>query len=268
MSLARTVVVGVLNATPDSFSGGGRVLTPRRAAHAAAEMVDAGAGMLDLGAESTRPGATPVSAADELARLLPMLRAVRRAVAVPLSVDTMKADVARAALDAGADLVNDVTAGRFDRGMLPLCARAGVPIVLMHMRGTPRTMQRQARYRDVTVAVIEFLRLRVRAAVAAGIAPAQIVLDPGLGFAKLARHSYALLRELPRLVALGHPVLVGASRKRFIGQALDDAPVGDRLFGTAAAVALAVQGGARLVRVHDVAAMRDVVRVTEAVLAA
>lgn len=268
VSLARVAIVGVLNATPDSFSNGGVRWSPRRAARAAEAMVSSGARVIDLGAESTRPGAIPVSAAEERARLLPVLRAVRQAVSVPLSIDTMKAEVAAAALAEGADLINDVTAGRFDPAMLPLCADVGVPIILMHMRGTPATMQRRPRYRNVVQEVATFLRGRARAAVAAGIAPQQIVLDPGLGFGKLPIHSYRLLHELEKIVALGFPVLVGPSRKGFIGQALAGAPPERRLYGTAATVALAVAAGAKLIRVHDVAAMHDVVRVTEAAMAA
>jgi len=259
------VVVGILNTTPDSFSDGGRHLDPARAADAAAAMIAAGAAMVDLGAESTRPGARPVPAAEERRRLLPVLRAVRRAVAVPLSIDTMKASVAAAALDAGADVVNDVTAGRSDRRMLPLCGRAGVPVILMHMRGTPATMQRVPRYRDVVGEVAAFLARRVAAARAAGIDDDQIVLDPGIGFGKTVGHNLALLAALPRLAALGHPLLVGVSRKGFVGQLLGGVPVDARLHGTAAAVALAVAGGARLLRVHDVAEMRQVVTVAEAI---
>jgi dihydropteroate synthase len=266
--LDRAVLVGVLNATPDSFSDGGVHLDPGRAAAHAAAMVADGAGMLDLGAESTRPGALPVSLEDELRRLLPVLHAVRRAVAIPLSVDTSKAEVARQALGAGADVVNDVSAGRRDPAMLPLCAREGVPIVLMHMRGTPATMQQEPRYTDVVTEVRDFLRERAGAAGDAGIPADAVVLDPGIGFGKTTAHNAALLRRLDVVAALGYPVLVGVSRKGFIGQLLGGRAVGERLFGTAAAVALAVAGGARLVRVHDVAAMRDVVRVVDGVMQA
>jgi dihydropteroate synthase len=266
--LDRVAVVGVLNATPDSFSDGGLHLDPGQAAAAAAGMVAGGARMLDLGAESTRPGAAPVDAEEERRRLLPVLRAVRAAVRVPISVDTTKADVARAALDDGADVVNDVSAGRLDPDMLPLCARERVPIVLMHMQGTPGTMQADPRYTDVVTDVAEFLAARARTAIAAGIAPDAIVLDPGIGFGKTAAHNCFLLRRLDLLVAVGYPVMVGVSRKGFIGQLLGGRATGERLHGTAAAVALAVAGGARLVRVHDVAAMRDVVLVAEAVAGA
>jgi dihydropteroate synthase len=206
-----------------------------------------------------------VTAREERRRLLPVLEAVRRTVAVPLAVDTTKADVAAAALDAGADIVNDVSAGRFDRRMLPLCARAGVPIVLMHMRGRPATMQRRPAYRDVVADVAAFLARRAAAARLAGIARDAIVVDPGIGFGKTVAHNVALLRRLDVLAGLGYPVLVGVSRKGFLGALLGGAGATERVYGTAAAVALAVAGGARLLRVHDVAAMRDVVAVAAAV---
>jgi dihydropteroate synthase len=265
LGLDRPVLMGVLNVTPDSFSDGGRFDDPARAADAAVAMVAAGAAVLDLGAESTRPGARPVSSREERARLLPVLRAVRAAVRVPLSVDTMKADVAEAALEAGADIVNDVSAGRADRRMLPLCGRASVPVVLMHMRGRPATMQRRPAYRDVVREVVAFLGRRAAAARLAGVAADAIVLDPGIGFGKTVAHNLALLGRLDALVALGYPVLVGVSRKGFIGTLLGGAGPSERAFGTAAAVALAVSRGASLLRVHDVAAMRDVVAVATAV---
>ncbi len=251
--------------TPDSFSDGGMYLDPERAAEAAVAMVAAGAGALDLGAESTRPGARVVPPHEELRRLLPVLRAVRAAVGVPLSVDTRKARVAAAALGEGADIINDVSAGRFDRAMLPLCARERVPVILMHMRGTPATMQRLARYRDVVMDVREFLAHRAAAAEAAGVPREAVVLDPGIGFAKVAAHNVALLHRLDLIADLGYPVVVGVSRKRFIGELLGGTVPGERVFGTAAAVALAVAAGARLVRVHDVGPMRQVVTVAEAI---
>ncbi len=268
LDLGQPVVVGILNATPDSFSDGGQHLDPRRAAEAAQAMVAAGARMLDLGAESTRPGAPPVPANEELRRLLPVLRAVRAAVLVPLSVDTRKAVVAEAALAAGADLVNDVSAGCFDPAMLPLCATEAVPVVLMHMQGAPETMQHAPHYEDVVTEVRAFLGRRARAAEAAGIAADAIVLDPGIGFGKTVRHNCRLLHRLDALVALGYPVLVGVSRKSFVGELLGGRQPAERLLGTAAAVAIAIANGARLIRVHDVAAMRDVTIVAEAVTGA
>jgi dihydropteroate synthase len=268
VSLARPAVVGVLNATPDSFSDGGVHLDPGRAAAAAEAMVADGARMLDLGGESTRPGASPVDAAEERRRLLPVLRAVRAAVRVPLSVDTTKAEIARLALAEGADLVNDVSAGRLDPGMLPLCAREGVPVVLMHMQGTPATMQDEPRYTDVVKEVADFLAERAQAALTAGVAADAIILDPGIGFGKTLEHNCLLLRRLDLQAALGYPLMVGVSRKGFIGRLLGGRATEGRILGTAAAVALAVAGGARLVRVHDVAAMRDVIAVAEAVVGA
>ena len=265
VSLDRPALVGVLNATPDSFSDRGVHLDPARAADAAAAMAADGAALLDLGAESTRPGAVPVDAAEERRRLLPVLRAVRAAVRIPVSVDTTKADVAHAALDEGADVVNDVSAGRFDPAMLPLVARERVPVVLMHMQGTPATMQDDPCYTDVATEVATFLAERASAAIAAGVAPGDVVVDPGIGFGKTVAHNCALLRRLDLVVALGYPVLVGVSRKGFIGQLLGGRATGERLHGTAAAVALAVAAGARLLRVHDVGAMRDVVRVAAAI---
>src|SRR5262249_53953356 len=205
---------------------------------------------------------------EESRRLLPVLRAVRAAVRLPISVDTTKAAVARQALDEGADLVNDVSAGRFDRDMLPLCAGRGVPIVLMHMQGAPGTLQADPRYGDVVVEVAAFLEERARAARAAGVAPGAIVLDPGIGFGKTVAHNCALLARLDLVASLGYPVLVGVSRKGFIGELLGGRPTGERLHGTAAAVALAGGRGARAVRVRAVGAMRDVVRIAEAVVGA
>ena len=267
VALDRVALVGVINATPDSFFAGGRHEDPGGAADAARAMVDAGAALLDLGAESTRPGAEPVPVEEELRRLLPVLRAVRAAVAVPLSVDTTKAEVARAALAEGADVVNDVSAGRLDPAMLSLVAAERVPVVLMHMQGTPVTMQDDPRYTDVVREVAAFLAERARAALAAGVAPDAIVVDPGIGFGKTVEHNSQLLHRLDLVTAVGYPVLVGVSRKGFIGRLLGGGAPAERLHGTAAAVALAVAAGARLVRVHDVAAMRDVVRVAEAVSA-
>jgi dihydropteroate synthase len=257
-------VLGILNATPDSFSDGGRYLEPAAAAARAEELVAQGADALDIGAESTRPGASPVPEEEELRRLLPVLRMVRARVDVPISVDTYKAAVARAALDAGADMINDVSAGH-DPAMFRTVAAAGAPIVLMHMRGTPATMQDAPAYPDgdVVGAVRAFLQDRIVAALAAGVERDGIVLDPGIGFGKTVAHNLMLISHLDAIVALGHAVLVGPSRKRFIAAVVGGAPL-DRLEGTAAAVALAIDRGASLVRVHDVAPMVRVVRMAEA----
>ncbi len=265
LDLSRVALVGVLNATPDSFSDGGAHLDPGRAAETAVAMVAAGARMLDLGAESSRPGALPISPEEELRRLLPVLRRVRAAVRVPLSIDTTKGAIVRVALAEGADVVNDISAGRADAEMLPLCAHERVPVILMHMQGTPATMQLAPCYADIVGEVVSFLTARADAALAAGILRAAIVLDPGIGFGKTAAHNLTLLARLETLVALGYPILVGVSRKGFIGELLGHRPVGERLLGTASAVALAVARGAALVRVHDVAAMQDGVVIAEAI---
>jgi dihydropteroate synthase len=260
----RVAVVGILNVTPDSFSDGGRYVEPAAAAARAEEIVAEGGDAVDIGAESTRPGAAPVPEGEELRRLLPVLKAVRARIEVPILVDTYKAAVARAALDEGADAINDVSAGR-DPAMFAIAAAAGAPIVLMHMQGTPATMQGTPTYPgdDVVGVVRAFLQVRIAAALAAGVARDRIVVDPGIGFGKTPAHNLVLISRLEAIVALGHPVLIGPSRKRFIAAVVNGAPL-DRLEGTAAAVALAIDRGASMVRVHDIAPMVRVVRMAEA----
>jgi len=262
---AAPLIMGVLNVTPDSFSDGGRYLDPGAAVAHAVEMQAQGADLIDIGAESTRPGAEPVDQEEERRRLIPVVKAVCRTVSVPVSVDTTKAAVARQALDVGAVLVNDISALRFDAGMKTLIAETGAGLVLMHMQGTPKTMQQAPSYRDVIGEVREFLVERIGTALEAGIAPEQILLDPGIGFGKNLEHNLTLLARLDAVVALQYPVLVGVSRKAFIGQVLGRA-VDERLMGTAAAVAVAVLRGARVIRVHDVAPLRDVVRTVGAIV--
>ncbi|HEX9742205.1 MAG TPA: dihydropteroate synthase [Nitrospiraceae bacterium] len=262
--LDRPLVMGVLNVTPDSFSDGGLYLDPGAAVKHALEMVDEGADLIDIGAESSRPGAEPVSEAEELSRLVPVVQEVCRRVTVPVSVDTTKAAVARQALDAGAAIINDISALLADPAMAGAVAKAGAGLVLMHMQGTPQTMQRAPRYGDIVAEVREFLRARMQAAVEAGIAAGQILLDPGIGFGKNLEQNLILLDRLDAFQTLGRPILVGVSRKAFIGEVLGRR-AGDRLLGTAAAVAAAVLRGAGVVRVHDVRAMQDVVRVIDAI---
>jgi dihydropteroate synthase len=264
---ARTWIMGVLNVTPDSFSDGGRFASSDSAIREGLQQLEAGADIVDVGGESTRPGAAPVGPDEEARRVVPVIEGLRRRGAGFLSVDTTKAAVARAALDAGADLVNDVSGFRYDPAMAPLVAQRGVPAVLMHLRGDFQGMHRQPAYGDVGREVAAELTQRLLEAEHAGVARSQVVLDPGLGFAKDASHTLELLRRLPELAALGRPLLVGPSRKSFIGRVLD-LPAGERLFGTAAAVAACVLGGAHLVRVHDVAPMSQVARVCDAILAA
>jgi dihydropteroate synthase len=261
----RTHVMGIVNVTPDSFSDGGRFFDAEDALKQAIALAEDGADIIDIGGESTRPGSEPVDAAQEMARVVPVIAALRERLETPISIDTTKAEVARAALDAGADIVNDVSAGRVDPRILPLVTERKVPVVLMHMLGEPRTMQQDPRYDDVTREVGEFLRGRAEAALAAGVARDKIVIDPGFGFGKTREHNLELLRNLRLFTELGYAVLAGTSRKSFIGTTLD-LPVGERLEGTAATVALAVANGAAIVRVHDAGPMRRVASMVEAVL--
>lgn len=271
----RTLVMGVLNVTPDSFSDGGRCLDPGVAIARAREMVAEGADLIDIGGESSRPGAEPVPAEEELRRVLPVIERLVApsasggdALTVPISIDTTKAEVAEAAIKAGARLINDITALRGDppsTAMAEVAARAGLPVILMHMHGTPRTMQRNPMYSDVIQEISAFFAERLKAAEQAGIRPDQIVLDPGIGFGKTAAHNLEILRRLAEFRTLGRPVMVGPSRKSFIGQMLN-LPVEERMEGTAAAVTVSIMHGASLVRVHDVRAMVRVARLTDAIL--
>ena len=263
----RAHVMGIVNVTPDSFSDGGRFLDPSAAVAHGIALVEEGADLLDVGGESTRPGADPVDARDEAARVVPVIEALAAKTKVPISVDTTKASVAAAALDAGASIVNDVSAGRADPEMFSLVADRRVPIVLMHMLGDPRTMQRDPTYRDVVGEVYGFLADRADAAITAGVDPARILIDPGFGFGKTREHNLVLLRRLREFRCLGYPVLVGTSRKSFIGQTLD-VPVDERTEGTAATVAMAVVAGAAVIRVHNVLPMRRVAGMVEAILRA
>ncbi|MBI4261383.1 MAG: dihydropteroate synthase [Actinobacteria bacterium] len=260
----RTHVMGVLNVTPDSFSDGGRYLDHEAAASHGVRMAARGADVIDVGGESTRPGSDPVPVEVELDRVVPVVKRLAAEVDVPISVDTRRHEVAEAALDAGATMVNDVTAGR-DPLLLRAAADAGAGLVLMHMLGEPRTMQDDPRYDDVVGEVGAFLAGRVEAAVAAGVAAERIAVDPGIGFGKTLEHNLTLLRHVDALFELGHPVLVGPSRKSFVGRLLGDLPVHERLEGTAGAVAWLAARGVHVVRVHDVEEMVRVVRVVDAI---
>lgn len=260
----RPLIMGVVNVTPDSFSDGGRYLDPAAAVAHAFRLVAEGADLLDIGAESTRPGADAVDEAEERRRVIPVVTAVAQAVTVPISIDTSKATVAQAALDAGAVLVNDVTALRGDPSMVEVIARTGAGIVLMHMSGTPQTMQLAPCYEDVVGEISAFFEERIRFAMAHGIGQKQIMLDPGIGFGKLLEHNLTLLAQLHRFIGLGCPLLVGVSRKAFLGQIVDR-PVAERQWATAAAVALAVERGAGILRVHDVRAMKEAMQVAVAI---
>lgn len=263
---ARPLIMGIVNVTPDSFSDGGQFLDPEKALAHAMDLAEQGADIVDLGAESTRPGAAPVDVEVELKRIVPLVASLAKRVAIPISVDTMKARVAQAAIDAGASIVNDVSALRFDPEMASIVARMEAGLVLMHMQGMPETMQQAPQYEDVATEVRAFFKERLIAAEQAGISKIQIALDPGIGFGKLQEHNVELLNRLSVFSALNRPILVGLSRKAFLGKILDR-PVQERMWGTAAAVALAVDRGAAILRVHDVAEMLDVVKVAAALKA-
>ena len=264
LGLERPLLMGIVNVTPDSFFDGGQFCDPQRAVAHALRLVEEGADLLDIGAESTRPGALPVDEQEERRRLVPVVAAVAKAVSVPISVDTSKAEVAKAAIDAGAIMVNDVTALRGDSAMVGVVAQAGVALVLMHMQGTPDIMQHAPRYDDVVGEVAQFLAERVRYAIDQGVARDRIVVDPGIGFGKTLGHNLDLLANLRVFAELGYPLLVGPSRKGFIGQ-LTDQSVEARGWGTAGVVALAVEQGANILRVHDVGPMKDVAKVAVAI---
>jgi dihydropteroate synthase len=259
-----TQLMGVVNVTPDSFSDGGLYLDPEAAVAHGRELAEAGAEVLDVGGESTRPGAEPVGEEEELRRVIPVIRGLV-AADCHVSVDTSKAAVAAAALDAGAEIVNDVSALRGDPGMAALCAERGATLVLMHMLGEPRTMQRDPRYDDVVTEVKAFLAERLEAAVVAGIDEERIWLDPGIGFGKTGAHNMELLRRLGELRELGRPLVVGTSRKSFIGK-VDGSPADQRLGGTIASSVLAAAEGADVLRVHDVAEVRQALTVAAAIL--
>ncbi|MDO8528121.1 MAG: dihydropteroate synthase [Deltaproteobacteria bacterium] len=245
-------IMGILNVTPDSFSDGGSFVDPASAVDRALQMVEEGADIIDIGGESSRPGAHPVSVAEELKRVLPVIREVRRQSKIAISIDTTKSLVAARALEEGATMINDISAGLQDPEMLSLAAHAKADICLMHMQGEPRTMQNNPAYKNVVAEVKQFFKERMEAAKRAGVSPDKIILDPGLGFGKRVEDNVALLVHLKEFRDLGCPILVGASRKSFIG-ALTGATVEERLSGSLAAAAIAVQNGATILRVHDVA---------------
>ncbi len=266
----RTLLMGVLNVTPDSFSDGGKFLDPQRAVEHALEMERAGADLLDIGGESTRPGSTGTAAETELARILPVLEGLHGALKIPIAVDTRKSQAAEAAISAGAQIINDISGLRFDPRIAEVAHRRGVPLILMHMRGEPATMQKGPFARDVMKDVVQDLRASIRKARAAGVRKSQIIIDPGIGFGKSFEQNYELLRKLPELAKLGYPLLVGTSRKGFLGATLarngKPAPPEERLWATAATVTASILGGAHIVRVHDVAEMAQVARVADCLL--
>ncbi len=262
---SKTHIMGILNVTPDSFSDGGLHFDRTHAVDACLRMADDGADIIDIGGESTRPGSDPVSLDEELRRTIPVIESVASKVNIPVSIDTYKADVARRALDAGASIVNDISGLMYDREMPQVIARYGVPVVIMHIKGNPKDMQRNPSYTALIPEIMEYFRSRIGFAVKAGIPEDRIIIDPGIGFGKTFDHNLEILHNLGKFTALGRPLLVGPSRKAFLGKILDDTPAADRLEGTAAAVAISILQGADIVRVHDVRQMSKVAKVADAI---
>jgi dihydropteroate synthase len=263
---SRTYMMGVLNVTPDSFSDGGKFQTVNAAIDQAIEMVAAGVDIIDIGGESTKPGATPVDEATELERVLPVIQAIRQHPEIqhiPISIDTTKASVARSAIQSGADIVNDISGGQFDEQMFVTVAQLNVPYAMMHLRGTPATMQQLTTYKDIIKEILVFFETQIDRAVNAGIDRTKIILDPGIGFAKTYQQSIELIRQLDQFELLELPILVGVSRKSFIGKILNQPDPAQRVWGTAAACCAAIASGADILRVHDVAEMVDVARVAD-----
>ena len=257
--------MAVVNVTPDSFYDGGLYFDPARAIERGLELAAEGADIIDLGGESTKPGADPVPAEEEQRRVLPVIAALRKKTKALISVDTTKAEVAETAIAAGADIINDISAGRFDTRMLPFAARSGAGLILMHMQGTPKTMQINPHYEDVLEEVKSFLRERIEAAESFGVKRERIIIDPGIGFGKSLEHNLTLLNNLVSLAELGRPVLVGISRKSFIGNILN-LEAQERLEGTIAAAVMSILRGASLLRVHDLEAVKRAVTVAETIL--
>ncbi|MDJ0705525.1 MAG: dihydropteroate synthase [Leptolyngbyaceae cyanobacterium MO_188.B28] len=266
----RTYLMGVLNVTPDSFSDGGQFNTVETAVSQARHLAKSGIDILDIGGQSTRPGAVQISLEEELTRVVPVIQAIRSDSAtelqtISISIDTTQAAVAQAAIEAGADIVNDISGGVFDPKMLSTLAKLAVPIILMHMRGTPQTMQQLTDYEDLMAEISGFLAGQINRAMAAGVDPDLIAIDPGIGFAKTYPQNLDILKKLPELHKLERPILVGPSRKSFIGWILDQPDPQQRVWGTAAACCSAIAGGVDILRIHDGAEMRDVCRVADAI---
>jgi dihydropteroate synthase len=261
----RTWIMGVINVTPDSFSDGGIYFEEDRAVERGIELEAEGADIIDVGGESTKPGSEPIAAEEELKRIIPVISALRKRTSSLISVDTTKSEVAQAALDEGADIINDISSFRFDSKMLPLAAQKQVPVVLMHMKGIPKTMQDNPRYEDVVLEVKAFFKEKIQAAQEHGIKKEKIIIDPGIGFGKGLKDNLVLINRLQTFEELGCPLLVGVSRKSFIGKILN-LPAAERLEGTIASALLSIINGAHILRVHDVAAVKRAVLVAEAII--
>ena len=263
----RTHIMGVLNVTPDSFSDGGQYLDSRKAIKRAREMAEEGADIIDVGGESSRPGSVPVGLDEELKRVMPVIEEVAKKTDIPISIDTYKSEVARRALDGGAEIVNDISSLNFDPGMADLIAQRRVPVILMHMRGTPKDMQNDLHYDSLIPEILAYLRQSIDRAEATGVNPRKIVIDPGIGFGKSAEDNLRIIRNLSEFKILGKPILLGASRKSFIGKILNN-EVGDRLEGSIASVVAGIINGANIVRVHDVKETKRAVLIIDAIKSA
>jgi len=261
----KTYVMGVVNATPDSFSGDGLFNAPEIAVEQALRMARDGADVIDIGGESTRPGSEPVSPEEETRRVLPVIKGIRKASPIPISIDTYKSQVAQKALDEGADVINDISGLRFDPEMAGIAARHGAPVIVMHIKGSPRDMQKHPAYDALMPEIMDYLRGSIWKALDAGIPEDRIIIDPGIGFGKTFDHNLEILRNLSELISLEKPILTGVSRKAFIGYILGGAPPEERLEGTLAAIAVAVANGADIVRVHDVREAVKAVKVADAI---
>jgi len=262
---SRTHIVGALNVTPDSFSDGGKFFKLEDAIRQGVKMAEEGADIIDVGGESTRPGSDPVSIQEELSRVIPVIRSLSKKTDVPISIDTYKAEVAKQALDAGAQMINDISALRFDPEMKKIASEYKVPINLMHIKGTPKNMQKDPSYEDVIAEITEYLKQSIEIAQDAGIDPKKIIIDPGIGFGKRLEDNLNILKNLKKICILNCPILIGCSRKSFIGKILD-LPVEERLEGSLAALAVAVMNGANIIRVHDVKESKRVAKLVDAIL--
>ena len=262
---SNTLIMGILNVTPDSFSDGGKFDTPEQAASHASKMIEDGADIIDIGGESTRPGAEPVSIDEELNRTIPVIEAIRDQSDCIISIDTYKSKVAESALDAGANMVNDISGLTFDEGMASLVAEKETPVVIMHIKGLPLDMQEDPHYDDLIREVKEYFTAQITKAKEAGISDAHIILDPGIGFGKRLEDNFELIRELKQICAMEYPILIGPSRKSFIGTVLN-LPITERLEGTLASITAGVMNGARIVRVHDIMAVRRTIAITEKIM--
>lgn len=261
----KTYIMGILNVTPDSFSDGGLFLDKSAAIKQAIRLAEDGADIIDIGGESTRPGSEPVPVEEELRRTIPVIEAIAKEILIPISIDTYKAEVARKALDAGASLVNDISGLRYDPDMANVIAAYNVPVVLMHIKGKPRDMQTNPSYEALIPEILDYLRISIRLALDAGIPEDMIIVDPGIGFGKTFEQNLTIINNIRKLTLLEKPVLIGVSRKAFIGKILGDVPPNDRIEGTAAAVAISIMNGANIIRVHDVKDMVKVAKVADAI---